>query len=189
MQARRSLRLWPISGSVLADVWESTRDFLYKLLGLGSIGEDQIENIARPERQSGFGVKDEAIVLFKFAETRDSVIGASSKLSNMIDTNNKPTAGIRIEVPRGLRPTFNILRRYGHQLKMRHGTRTRHYVKFDNAMMTIFLNVRLPGRRGGQELSQTLQGGDCKSGRGSRVRKWRTCLTLEVSVPPCQGQH
>ena len=143
-KARRSLRLWPITGTAPAAVWKSMGEFLHRLLGLGNIGENLIENIARPRRQSSYLVKDEAIVLFKLVETRDSVIGASAKLANMVDANRRPTAGIRLEVPNMLRPAFNTLRRYGHQLKMRHGPGTRHHVKFDDDLKTMFLNVKLP---------------------------------------------
>lgn len=144
LKARKSLRLWPIRGLTPEEVWKSTGDFLHVLLGLPSIGEDKIANISRPTMRSGFGVIDEAVVLFKEIDTRDSVIGAASKLSGRINELGKPTAGIRLEIPASLRVDFNTLRKFGLLLKKRHGQGTKHHVKFDDGTKSLFLNVRLP---------------------------------------------
>ena len=145
LKARRSLRMWPIQGATPEQVWKATGDFLHVTLGLPGIGEDRIETISRPEIPSGFGVKEEAIVIFKQVEVRDSVIGASAKLGDKVDKDGRPTAGIRIEIPQGLRGDFSTLQRFGYQLRMRHGRGTRRHIKFDDANRSLFLNVKLPG--------------------------------------------
>ena len=105
-----------------------------------------IEKISRPDTPSGTGpgVRNEVLVVFKHVETRDSVLGASTKLAAYIDANGRPTAGLRIEVPRRLRSSFTLLYRYGQKLRQRHGAGTRRHVKFDDVDRTIYLNVRLP---------------------------------------------
>ena len=104
-----------------------------------------IETLARPDRPSVFGAKDEVVVTFKLTETRDTVIGASAKLAGCVTAAGQPTAGIRLEIPRGLKDDFNSLRKFGQLLRTRHGLGTRRHVKFDDGNMSLFLNVKLPG--------------------------------------------
>lgn len=144
-KARRSLRIWPVPGADGPSVWEATRGFLMQRLELERITEDMIEHIHRPEIPSGPTVKEEVTVLFRATETRDMVMGASAKLAPYIDSNGRPTAGIRIEVPAALRPAFSILFKYGQLLRSRHGPGTRRHVKFDDVEESLFLNVKLPG--------------------------------------------
>ena len=145
LRDRRTARLWPVAGTSRGELFKSTGHFLHFKLGLPDIAEDQIEEITRPHFPSGFGVKDEAVVVFREVEVRDSVFGASTKLACCIDTEGRPTAGLRIEVPRLLKPQFNILRKYGQQLKNRHGQGLRRHVKFDDLDGSLYLNVKLPG--------------------------------------------
>ena len=144
-RARKSLRIWPVVGNTAEEVWRATGDFLHCLLRLPEIGENQIQTLTRPDFPSGFGIKDEIIVLFKTASTRDTVISASSKLSDRIDNSGRPTAGIRIEVPHCLKDDFNLLNKFGQRLKARHGPGTRRHVKFDDSNRSLFLNMKLPG--------------------------------------------
>ena len=145
LTARRSLRLWPVAGTTPKMIWKSTGDFLHLWLHLPSIGEELIENISRPAVPSAFGVKDEAVILFKSATVRDSVIGASAKLAGRIDDNGQPTAGIRLEIPGSLKEAFGVLRKFGQVLRTRHGTGLKRHVKFDDNDRSLFLNVKLPG--------------------------------------------
>ena len=88
---------------------------------------------------------DAALVVFELAETRDTVVGSSGKLAACVDARGRPTAGIRMEIPRTLRPVFSTLYKFGQQLRARHGEGTRRHVKFDDDGRTLFLNVKLPG--------------------------------------------
>ena len=83
--------------------------------------------------------------MFKEPETRDTVFGASSMLACKIDPQGLPTAGLRIEVPRSLKGPFTLLRRYGQQLKARHGQGLKRHIKFDDVQRSLYLNVKLPG--------------------------------------------
>ena len=107
--ARRSLRLWPISGTVTEKIWESTGEFLEVHLGLNDqISEPMIERIYRPDVPSGPGAKMEAVVVFRDPSTRDTVIGSSARLASHVDAAGRPTARIRLEVPPALWPTFSV---------------------------------------------------------------------------------
>ena len=117
--ARRSLRIWPINTD---DPWRSTMNFLIQNLGLaGTITEDLIETVGPARVPSGPGVRDEVLLVLLEARTRDLIIGASAKLANFKDSDGRPTAGIRIEVPPFLIPNFRTLFRFGQSLRAKHG--------------------------------------------------------------------
>ena len=171
--ARRSLRIWPIVGVTGEELWGETGKFLHVLLALPSIGESLIEKIARPNFPSGFGVKHEVLITFKSSDTRDTVIGASSKLSSKIDAAGRPTAGIRIEIPQAMRGLFNLLNRFGQQLRARHGEGTRRHVKFDDADRTLYLNVKLPGESNWSRVDEEF------ARRGLQLRRRITSQEME----------
>ena len=143
--ARRSLRIWPIPGNTREEMWTATENFMKHFLGLSASTISCIDIISRPVTKSCPSAIDEVLVRFTDNETRDSVMGASGKLSGRIDANGKPTAGIRIEITPKLRPVMKILDKYGQQLRSRHGIGTRRHFKFDDLDMTLYLNVKLPG--------------------------------------------
>ena len=65
-------------------------------------------------------------------------------LSEMVDTvTRRSTAGMRIEVPGFLKTQFKVLDEYGRKLRARHKRGTKTHVKFDDAEMVLFLNVKL----------------------------------------------
>ena len=142
--ARRSVRLWPVAGTG-EDLWRNAGHFVQVRLALQDIPESRIESVSRPDVPSGINAVDEALVVFKHPETRDTVVGSSGKLAACVDARGRPTAGVRMEVPRRLRPTFSTLYKFGQQLRARHGEGTRRHVKFDDDGRTLFLNVKLPG--------------------------------------------
>ena len=174
LRARRSLRIWPVVGTTGEQLWKETGDFLHVLLNLPSIGEDQIEGIARPPSASSFAAKHEVVITFKSHETRDTVIGQSARLSTRIDDQGRPTAGIRIEVPSSLRRTFALLFKFGTQLRQRHGPGTRRHIKFDDGERTLFLNVKLPGDNEWSRVSEEL------AQRGLQIRDRAASLELEA---------
>lgn len=145
-KARRSIRLWPVPGTDKNGLWTSSGDFFRDKLDLESrIYDGMIESIERVALPSGPGAKDEVLVRFVRSEDRDMVVGAASKLAACIDDTGKPTAGIRMEVPRRLQSDFKALFRYGQSLRSRHGPGTRKHVKFCDLDRSLYLNVKLPG--------------------------------------------
>lgn len=65
-------------------------------------------------------------------------------LSTFIDQNRKPLAGIRIDVPPYLSGVFKLLNAFGFHLRRLHGSETKKYIKFDEANLSLYLDVRLP---------------------------------------------
>ena len=173
-KARRSVRLWPIHGRTREEIWNAANFFFKDNLALeNQIAESMIESIDRVEIPSGPGVRLEALVVFKDSANRDTVMGAASKLSGFIDSNNKPAAGIRMEVPARLRPVFRTLFRYGQTLRQRHGPGTRRHVKFDDTLRSLYLNAKLPGDEQWTRVSFDV------ARRGIRARQVREDVDVE----------
>ena len=170
-KARRSLRLWPISGP---DLWNATGNFLVSNLGMnGQIDNDSVEDIAKVQLPSGPGVSDEVLVRFRSAALRDLVMGAASKLATFIDRDGRATAGMRMEVPPKLRQAFRVLFKYGSNLRARHGPGTRRHIKFCDIDHTLYLNVKLPGDESWSRVSLQV------ALRGMRARETITDGQLE----------
>ena len=155
-KARRSLRLWPVPGVHQPDLWAAARSFISDKLASPDLARDSIEMVARVHIPSGPGVQLEALITFREPGTRDQVIGCAAKLANCVDGNGKPTAGMRIEVPRQLQQDFRVLFKYGQTLRARHGQGTRRHVKFDDVSRSLYLNVRLPGDESWSRVSTSL---------------------------------
>ena len=143
-RARNSLRLWPVS--TRAELWANAGAFIGNTLGFANtIPESKISSVSRVELSSGPAVTLKVLITFKTTETRDAVIGASGRLASHTDPEGRPTAGIRLEIPRRLRGQFLTLRSYASQICARHGPGTRTHVKFEDFDRTLYLNARLPG--------------------------------------------
>ena len=144
--ARRSVRLWPITGTSQDDMWGSVGEFLHEtlLIRTDDLGQGDIESIERV-REDPMVDRREVIVTFFTKDKRDLVVTSSPSLSSKIDREGKPTAGIRLEIPEELTETFRLLSRFGTRLRARHGAGTKRHIKFDDFRGTLFTNVKLPG--------------------------------------------
>ena len=173
-RARRTIRMWPILGSSENELWGSVCIFLRTTLALtGQVSEAMIDCIRRAPQPSGPAVRDEVLVVFKLAATRDLVMGASSKLAPYMDGEGRSTAGLRMEVPQHLQQHFKVLFRYGQNLRARHGPGTRRHVKFDDVERTLFLNAKLPGDESWSRVSYEV------AKRGLRAREIQSNGDLE----------
>ena len=144
--ARRSVRIWPVHGTSKEEVWNSAEFFFKRNLGLeGQVLESMIEKIDRVSIPSGPSAKLEVLVTFSSFVTRDKVMGSAAKLATFVDKDNKPTAGLRLEVPSRLQPVFRTLFKFGQALRTRHGAGLKRHVKFDDASLSLIMNVKLPG--------------------------------------------
>ena len=173
-RARRSVRLWPVLGNSKEELWSAAGIFLGTNLGMtGKIDKDSIEAITRVTIPSGPGVRDEALVVFADSRTRDMVMGAAAKLAPFTDTEGRPTAGMRIEVPPFLTREFRILFKFGQLLRTRHGPGTRRHVKFDDVESNLYLNAKLPNEPTWSRIPVEV------AMRGLRAREARTSEALE----------
>ena len=145
--ARRSVRLWPIPGSSVEELWEGVGDFLHGQLAIPAddVCQDDVETVERVVEALPGNVRDEVLVTFYDKKKRVKVMVSSTNLAGYIDGEGKPTAGTRLEVPPELQDTFRLLSRFGTRLRARHGDGTRRHIKFDDFHGSLFANVKLPG--------------------------------------------
>ena len=145
--ARRSVRLWPIPGGTDEEIWESVGEFLHDSLAIreDDLCQDDIESIERVATGRLTDDRKEALVTFVDRQKRDAVMSSSSNLASKVDREGKPTAGIRLEIPKELDGTFRLLSRFGTRLRARHGTGTKRHIKFDDYTASLYTNIKLPG--------------------------------------------
>ena len=154
--ARRCLRIWPIRGKDEQELWQEVGNFIHGVLKVpaSEIGEENIEEIRRTRKaRSGALIQDEVIVVFADSDLRDSVSGYARNLAECRDKNNKPTAGIRIEVPVHLRGAFKLLESHGRLLRERYGEELKRHIKFDDYEESFYLSVKLPDEESWRRIS------------------------------------
>lgn len=143
-RARRSMRLWPITGK---DVWGGVGDFFHDTLLIPGSDLDQegIEDVRRvcTGRKKSSKIRDEVLVTFKDVQTRDMVYSYAPNLANYRDDPTPP--GIRLEIPEQLSGVFKVLERYGANLRQRSGPNLKRSIKFDDVSMSMQLDVLFPG--------------------------------------------
>ena len=110
------------------------------------LNQDDVEAVTRATDNSRpGGIKNEVVIRFKDARTRDMVMASSVNLASCVDETGKPTAGTRLELPAELMDTFRLLARFGTRLRARHGEGTRRHIKFDDYAGSLYTNIKLPG--------------------------------------------
>ena len=143
-QARRSLLIFPVEGNTNSEILVNLMAFLTEVMGMErAVCNGGTIDMARRVGSPRFRPK-EILVVFKEVSTRDSVIGRSGRLAEYVDSStNKPTAGIRINVPQFLRGKQRTLESYGKRLRDIHRRNARTHIKFDDSENTLYLNVKL----------------------------------------------
>ena len=86
----------------------------------------------------------EACITFREPDDRDFIASRAVNLGDLVDSNGRPKAGIRIDVPGFLMPTFRDLNNYAYNARKTHGKKTRTHIKFDDANSSLILEIRLP---------------------------------------------
>ena len=147
--ARRSIRLWPISGETELEIKEEVLAFLTSALGFPLSRLDGLAGVGirRTNQLRNSPIYDEVSVSFPDTYLRDEIMSRGSRLSGFVDDSGRPTAGMRMEIPPHLESHFKLLREISFSLRSNHGRGTRTYVKFDDDAMDLFLEVRLQGER------------------------------------------
>ena len=145
--ARKSFRLWPVPGNTDEDIWRECESFMSEKLQfpVQRLSGNDFESMSRvmPSARNT-KIRDEILVVFKSTKTRDSVASYAKNLAKYIGPDGLPTAGLRAEIPDPLIGKFNDLERYGRILKRQHGNGLKRNIKFDDALLTLFMDVKLP---------------------------------------------
>ena len=144
-RARRSFRMWPVrdDGKGLE---EAIKAFIIGALDVDDY-DAKIGGIVSCRsvggREEGV-VYDEVVAEFRNPQIRDYIAARGPKMASYVDSDRKPTCGIRMEVPAHLLPNFKLLKRYGFCLRRREGNLKSH-VKFDDYKKNLFMQVRFSG--------------------------------------------
>ena len=88
----------------------------------------------------------EALVTFHDNQDRDFIFSKARNLSEYRGEDGAPTAGIRLDIPPYLLPTFKLLNEHGFDIRNASGPDTKRYIKFDDHNLSLYLEVRLPGK-------------------------------------------
>ena len=144
--ARARLRIWPVKGEVREELWQGLEDFVTKKLRMPErdISEEDVVDVKRLRERRGQGQRDELLVVFADVETRDRYASYARNLSEWVDNENKPTAGVRHDVPSFLGGVFKALMQYGHAMKRKYGADFKRNVRFEDAELTMCIDVRFP---------------------------------------------
>ena len=142
-KSRRSIRLWPVTGQG-QELLNNTNNFLTNALkcDMGKIGRFEVTRPPMSEKQSQV-VHSEIIVAFENSRIRDEVASKGVNLAGYVDDKRKPTCGVRMDIPKDLVPTFNVLFNYGISLKKKMGDKLKKHIKFDDFSKSLFLRVKI----------------------------------------------
>ena len=145
-RCRRSLKIWPIPGDGKDEITKNFTDFLKNAIGLTDAQIDGL-GIKRLER-TGFPdsgvVHNELRVIMASPSARDYLFSKGPRLAKYVDSDRRPTAGFRVDVPDYLGGEWKMLEELGHQIKRENGPGTRRYIKYDDISYGLYMEFRLP---------------------------------------------
>ena len=136
-------------GTTPTQLSDNLVDFLMGALQLCRDDIDQlgIERVERTRPSQRSGIYDELRVTMMEPADRDWLAGRGKLLAPHRDKEGKPTAGLRLDIPDYLAGDFRTLEDYGLLMKRQHGQGTKKYIKYDDSIYSIYLELRLPGGR------------------------------------------
>ena len=88
--------------------------------------------------------KSEVLVVFADIEARDLVASYARNLAPFVDETNKPTAGLRPDIPSHLGGVHRTLLQYGYAMKWRYGDKFRRNIRFEDGDLTLVIDVCIP---------------------------------------------
>ena len=150
--SHRSLRVWPIEGSDSKSMEESVVGFFCQVLGAPRIGELGIKYVRRV-RSAPRGIACmEVLVEFTDDFARDDILSRGPMLADYRDHNNKPSAGIRLDIPQHLLGVFKTLEAFGYALKRRHGAAFRKHIKFNEYARALYIQVGIKDQKSDERI-------------------------------------
>ena len=149
LYARRSVRVWPVDSTSEDTLWKGVGEFIHSALKIpeADVSQVDIEKIVpleKPRIPVG-NLNNKVLVTFFCPRKRDMLMSGTPNLASFTDSAGRPTAGLRLEIPKELDPTFRLLSRFCTRLRARHGVGTKRHVKFDDFEASLYINVKLPG--------------------------------------------
>ena len=110
----------------------------------GALVDADVADIRRCRLTRSQQTKSEALVVFADIEARDLVASYARNLAPFIDAENKPTAGLRPDIPGHLGGIHRTLVQYGYAMKRRYGGNFRRNIRFEDSDMTLVIDICIP---------------------------------------------
>ena len=144
--SRRSLRIWPLKGDTDREIRSSFREFASEALKITSrdVESMSVERVRRTRTSPSANAYMEACITFKEPDDRDFVASRAVNLAALVKADGQPMAGVRLDIPGFLMPTFRDLNSYAFHARKTHGKRTKTHIKFDDSNASLILELRLP---------------------------------------------
>ena len=135
-RARRSLRMWPISGDP-STVRQSLHEFLATKLKMDNDALIEADEciVRKVARSRNSNIEGEVIVEFPSVELRDAVRSSAYNLAGQTG------AGIRLEIPSHLMNNFKALNQAGYRLKQKF-PKCRRNIKFDDEVNNLVMEFK-----------------------------------------------
>ena len=152
--SRKCLKLWPIPGEGKEEMGKFLELFVRTKLKIptGVLVDEDVKDIRRCRLTRGQQAKSEALVVFADVESRDLVASYARNLAPFVDAQNKPTAGLRPDVPGHLGGVHRTLVQYGYAMKKRYGPHFRRNIRFEDSDLSLVVDVCIPaGGKPGKE--------------------------------------
>ena len=122
--------MWPITGKDENEILAGVKDFCRNALGLGSdLGIAAVERARSSPRGQPYL---EAVVEFEDNFSRDRVFSCGPQLASYRDNNNRPTCGLRLQIPGHLMGQFRALENFAYMHRTRHRGEVKKHIKFDD---------------------------------------------------------
>ena len=157
-ESLRTIRIWPILGESQERIRQNLEDFLKNCL-LQTSSEVEllgIERVTRVRNQPSQRIHNEVRVTMNRQWAREHIASKGRMLADYVDSENRPTAGIRMDIPDFLATDFRTLDRYGVRMRNTHGKLTKKYVKYDESNLSLILELRLPGDSAWMKITPSL---------------------------------
>ena len=137
LEARRSLRVWPVPGP---DLVAGLKAIVRGKLGfddafIAGLGDIKVRKHIDPRSKN----HNEVIVVFQSVEARDAVKAAGPRLAG-----EGRSAGLRLQITSFLSNNFRMLENLGYQMK-KIDNEVRRVVKFDDENQDLMMDVRISG--------------------------------------------
>lgn len=141
------MRAWPISGDDSDSLNAAFRDFAVEALQVPDtvVRETRFVDIIHVRSSPNNAIYLEALITFKEVSDRDYYFAKACNLAECRNDDGTPSAGLCLDIPLFLLPTFKILNEHGYDIRNVNSRETRRYIKFDEENLSLFLEVKLPG--------------------------------------------
>ena len=169
-KARKSVRIWPVEGTDTASLKTNVIDFCRNALLLqGELGITSVERARSSPRGRAFL---EAIVEFEDNVARDRVFACGPQLAGYRDKENKPTCGLRLQIPSHLMGQFRVLESYAFKYRNKHNQgEVKKHVKFDDFNNELFVQIKHLKDDDWINVSYAQAKEECERTNASKVKK------------------